>query len=1143
MAIRVAVRHTTRYTYDRVVTMAPHIVRLRPAPHCRTPIQAYSLNINPSDAFLNWQQDPFGNYLARLVFQRPARELCVDVELIAHLTTVNPFDFFLGESAETYPFVYDVDLQRDLAPYLQASPAGPRFAQLLDNIRRTFLTSPRRSVNVLVDINQLLQQGLRYDIRMEPGVFSPEETLERGHGSCRDFAWLLTNVLRRLGLGARFVSGYSIQLRADQRPLEGPAGVEQDCTDLHAWSEAYLPGAGWVGLDPTSGLFCGEGHIPLACTPEPPQAAPISGAYSFSSRGDEDKIQEEFQFSMQVERIEDRPRPTKSYTEEQWSKILACGEAVDQLLEHADVRLTMGGEPTFVSIDDMAAPEWNTLALGPDKERLGDALVRRLKKQFASGGFLHHGQGKWYPGEQLPRWAYSCYFRTDGEPIWQDASRIAEGTSGNSSPETARLFIESLCSRLGVGRAHVTPAYEDLLYYVWRERRLPINVDPFDSHLEDELERVRLRRLFTQGLKQVIGYALPLHEVESGVGGWTWESGPWLLRDGRLYLVPGDSPMGYRLPLDSLLWASSDQLEPSRLLDPFARRPALPAHRILRQSKAAPAMPTLEPTAEGADDKATLDRATAGIVRSALCVEPRNGVLYVFMPPIQWLEPYLRLVAQIEKTAAELGVTVRVEGYQPPSDPRIQRIQVTPDPGVLEVNIHPARSWNELVSNTVNLYEQARFCRLGTDKFLIDGRHTGTGGGNHLVLGGATAGDSPFLRRPDLLRSMVSFFNNHPALSYLFSGLFVGPTSQAPRIDEARQDSLYELEVAFEELETNGAVTPPWLVDRLFRNLLVDATGNTHRTEFCVDKLYSPDSIHGRQGLLELRAFEMPPDARMSLAQQLLVRALVARFWKNPYRQPLQRWGTSLHDRFSLPHFLWQDINDVIAELNEGGIELDVEWFRPHLEFRFPLCGTFATLGVALELRQALEPWHVLAEEPGASGTTRFVDSSVERVQVLVNGLADSRHVLAVNGHPIPLHPTGRTGEFVAGVRYKAWKPPASLHPTLDVNNPLIFDIIDTWANRPIGGCRYYVSHPGGLAHATYPTNGLAAESRRIARFQPFGHSPGKRVQERPQRSLELPFVLDLRLRKPLDRAASTVGIPPRQNLRRDPGHALHMSD
>ena len=659
----------------------------------------------------------------------------------------------------------------------------------------------------------------------------------------------------------------------------------------------------------------------------------------------------------------------------------------------------MGGEPTFVSIDDQEGDEWNTTALGSMKERLSDTLIRRLRSKFSLGGFLHHGQGKWYPGEQLPRWAYGCYFRKDGEPVWQDDAWISEGFDLGADPEQASQFIEALASRLNLGTTTIQPGFEDVFYYLWRERRLPVNVNPFDSQLEDELERARLRRVFDQGLKQIVGYALPLRAVTHIDGSWEWETGRWFIRDDRLYLIPGDSAMGFRLPLESLPWSVEGDHEPLIERDPFAPQPALPPYRRYLLSNA------VRTNVQG-DFPPSRGQSAGDVVRSALCIEPRRGVMHVFMPPIQWLEPYLQLVAHIEQTAADLKIPVRVEGYPPPRDPRLERILVTPDPGVIEVNIHPAHSWEELVSNTTILYEQARLTRLGTDKFLLDGRHTGTGGGNHLVLGGATAEDSPFLRRPDLLRSFVSFFNNHPALSYLFSGLFVGPTSQAPRIDEARQDSLYELEVAFRALEAETGQRPPWLVDRLFRDLLVDVAGNTHRAEFCIDKLYSPDGITGRQGLVEIRGFEMPPDARMSLAQQLLIRALLAKFWKVPYTRPLQRWGTSIHDRSSLPHFVWQDLEDLVSELGSDGHGLDSEWFRPHWEFRFPRYGAIQLQGVELELRQAIEPWHVLGDEGAVGGTARYVDSSLERVQVLVNGLVNTRHTVLVNGQSVPLHPT-----------------------------------------------------------------------------------------------------------------------------------------
>lgn len=1116
MTIRVALHHTSRYRYDRPVQLAPHVVRLRPAPQTRTPITAYSLKVTPGDHFLNWQQDPFGNFQARLVFPKLTNELVVEVDLVATMTVINPFDFFLEETSEKYPVEYDAALLHELKPYLSAVEAGPKFAQMLGRIRDDYARGDRRTIDVLVDINQLVQRSLRYDIRMEPGVFAPEESLTRGHGSCRDFAWLLVNLLRSLGMAARFVSGYSIQLKADQKPLEGPVGVSEDCCDLHAWAEVYLPGAGFVGMDPTSGLFCGEGHIPLAASPDPSSAAAISGSYGFAKRSEKDKVEESFDVKMTVTRVEDRPRPTKSYSDEQWNAIVACGDQVERTLASGDVRLTMGGEPTFVSVDDPDGEEWNITAMGGSKERLADELAHRLLKRFAPGGLLHHGQGKWYPGEPLPRWALSCYFRRDGEPVWKDPLRFAPTEPEKMhGVETAQLLIRALAKKLGVSEQLVLPGYEDTLYYLWRERRLPSNVDPFDSKLEDPQERSRLRRVFEQGLKAVVGFALPL--MASDLPGPRWISGPWFLRDERMYLLPGDSPMGFRLPLDGLPWTvPEDRLLPWQR-DPMDTRGGLPSRHALSEPRPGmfgagartPPMPSAPEQGKSAD----------GIVRQALCVEARNGILHVFMPPLPTLEAYLELVAKIEDTITDLNLTVRLEGYQPPSDSRLERIQVTPDPGVIEVNVHPARSWRELVSNTLGLYEEARETRLGTDKFMLDGRHTGTGGGNHVVLGGPTPGDSPLLRRPDLLRSFTSYWLNHPSLSYLFSGLFIGPTSQAPRIDEARHDALYELEIAYGALESRTGKThgapPPWLVDRLFRHLLVDATGNTHRTEMCIDKLYSPDGAAGRQGLLELRAFEMPPDGRMSCAQQLLVRALLAWFWREPYERPPVRWGTALIDRFMLPSFVAQDFGDVIADLNHAGMPLEAAWFEPHYEFKFPRYGSIAANGVEVELRQALEPWHVLGEEQGAAGTVRYVDASVERLQVLVRGMTDTRHVIACNGRRVPLHPTGRSGEFVAGVRYRAWQPPSALHPTIPVQAPLRFDVIDDWSGRAIGGCQYHVSHPGGRSFDTLPRNPLEAESRRVARFVPFGHTPGAMKTPIEETSRELPLTLDLRRPSP----------------------------
>jgi uncharacterized protein (DUF2126 family)/transglutaminase-like putative cysteine protease len=1066
MSILVSLHHVTRYLYDRPVMLGPQVIRLRPAPHCRTRVESYSLKVAPAEHFVNWQQDPHGNWLARYVFPNRTREFAINVDLLADLAVLNPFDFFVEPYAEQFPFAYPPALKDQLGAFREAAAAGPRMAAFL-------LATPRESRNTvqfLVDLNSRVHREIHYGIRMEPGVQTPEQTFEARSGSCRDSAWLLVEVLRHQGLAARFVSGYLLQLKPDVKPLDGPAGAERDFTDLHAWAEVYLPGAGWIGLDPTSGLFCGEGHLPLAAAPHYSSAAPISGLV--------EPAEVKFSFELTLARMAEKPRVTRPFADEAWVALDALGRAVDRSLLAQDVRLTMGGEPTFVSIDDAQSAEWTTAALGPAKRIRADDLLRRLRTRLAPGGMLHYGQGKAYPGEPLPRWAFSVLWRKDGQPIW-GAPELIAGEINSNAPSACdlRQFAEHLTGLLGIATDHLMPA----------------------------LEQPRFDGEAVPPATPAPGFVLPLKRWERRALGArrVWVSEKWQLPGNQLFLIPGDAPIGFRLPLGLLPDLSPTDYPHVLPEDPFVAHGALPG----KDRGGDLPVPTDVVTANDVDPP-------HGAVRTALAVEIRDGRLCVFLPPVERLEDYLDLIGSIEAAAATLRIPVRVEGYPPPFDPRLNIISITPDPGVIEVNIHPATSWQEAVSTTTGLYEDARQARLGAEKFLIDGRHTGTGGGNHVVLGGASPVDSPFLRRPDLLKSLVLYWQRRPSLSYLFSGLFIGPTSQAPRVDEARHDALYELEIANAHVPGpgEGEAPAPWLVDRLFRNLLVDVTGNTHRAEICIDKLFSPEGPTGRLGLVEFRSFEMPPDPRMSLAQQLLLRALIVWFWREPQHGALVRWGTALHDRFMLPHFVWQDFLEVLDDLARAGTRFDPAWFAAQREFRFPLYGAVAHSGVTLELRQALEPWHVLGEENVAGATARLVDSSVERLQVRTEGLTPDRQIITCNGHRVPLVSTGRSGEYVAGVRFKAWKLPSGLHPTLPVHAPLTFDLIDTWTRRALGGCVYHVAHPGGRNYETFPVNSFEAEARRRARFEDHGHTPGSVVIPPEERSVEFPTTLDLRM-------------------------------
>ncbi len=1086
MSIKVALEHWTCYDFAHPVSLTPHVVRLRPAPHTRTPIEAYSLKVSPAEHFLNWQQDPFGNWMARLVFPEKVDRLEITVGLVADMMVINPFDFFIEEYAERFPFDYEPGLKADLAPYLRPVEGSDRVREW--RLARAGLPPEGvATVTFLADLNTAVQHDVAYSVRMEPGVQTPDRTLEVAIGSCRDSAWLLVSLLRQYGLAARFVSGYLVQLAADEKALDGPSGPEHDFTDLHAWAEVYVPGAGWVGMDPTSGLFAGEGHIPLSATPHPSSAAPIEGA--------SDPVDVDFRFRNEVRRIHEDPRTTKPYTDDQWRRIDEVGEQVDERLRAGDVRLTMGGEPTFVALDDATSPEWTTHADGPHKRRLADDLAERLRAVYAHGGIVHRGQGKWYPGEPLPRWGISLQWRTDGEALWGDPGLFADPWRDAADPDAdgkARRIAREVTGLLGLPEGQLVEAWEDPLVALSTDLRRPKGprsaAEPADIDDVTEMDRA---------LAVPAGWVLPLTTDEE------WTSPAWRFRRGRLVLTPGTSPVGLRLPLDAIAWRDPEwEGEPSYLEATGPVDPGIPPVRVVDPE---------------------------GAATTALAFEARDGQVYVFLPPTQTLQAYAALLAVIERAVAAAGARVVLEGYGLPPDPRLTQIAVTPDPGVIEVNVQPTSTWAEQRELTFTLYEQARQARLSTQKFDLDGLHTGTGGGNHITLGGAQPVDSPLLRRPHLLVSLVTYWQRHPALSYLFSGRFIGPTSQAPRFDEGRPEAVYEMEIAVAEVRRmtaeaaeRGETTRPWLIDRALRHLLTDLTGNTHRAEFCIDKLYSPDSSRGRLGLVELRGFEMPPHPQLALVQALLVRSLVAMFWDDPLTDGLIRWGTRLHEDFLLPYGASRDIERVVEDLQAYGIAFEQSWIDPFTEFRFPRIGVTRLAGgvgddITVELRQAIEPWHVLGEEATAQGTSRYVDSSVERIQVALTGIDPGRHLVTCNGVPVPLAATPRAGEFYGGIRYRAWQPWSALHPSIPVHSPLVVEVIDTAAELSLGGATYHVVHPGGRSYDRPPVNANEAEARRASRFEPRGFTAGHvdvaRLREVGRRAAsdEYPHVLDLR--------------------------------
>lgn len=1041
MTTRVALSHHVGYVFDRQIDTATLWLRLRPAPHTAAQLEAYSIKVHVQQPWLTWVRDPFENHLGRLDLPEPFSRISFDVEFIAVLDPVNPFDFFVEPLANDFPFEYPDQLRKELAPYLHQESCGPAFTDWLNELDR----SPRYLVEFLTHMKDHVCENLTMQSAAEAKPIDLDVVIQQGGGSSRDLAWVLTQSLRAIGLAARFTSGYLISLATDEN-----GDISEDDTGdnarLHAWSEVFLPGAGWIGLDPSLGIFTAENHVPLASAPDPFRTVPLVGI-------DQQRV-ESYQNEIRLRRL--KPiSPAMPVSETHWRDIAATGRFIDASLNAKQIGLCSSAEVNFVSAVNAGAPEWTNQTLGEDKLRVAYALLNRLRTKWASSGAVHLCQGEHIQGEKTARWRLSCCYRGDDRPVWRNSELLECGQNAFRCATSldARQLAATLAGNLGLSKEFVIPAHEDRLHQLSNNPMLS-NYLPSGDELRDPLQREHLANQLSATQAAPAGYVLPLR-WDSCAEAWT--SGVWKFRREGLYLLPGDFSLGFRLPLHSLAKHTTEPDDIATEPSPFEEKSLLPevyGEISARQIDLGPAM----------EETAIADRGRSGLApRTAICVESREGVLHVFLPPIHYVEHYVDLVGAIESAAESLGLPIVLEGYEPPQDRRLKRFVIEPDNGLLRLFLPAASSWQE----QSELYETAY---AEADEVGLDCEHGGRrddvrqrpNSYTTLTLGGPTPSASPFLNQPQILRSLIAYWQKHPSLSYFFSGTLIGPSGNAPRPDEGRDDALYELGIALERFPKDSY--PPWMPDRLLRHLLADASGNMHCAETRVDQLYAPERQSRRQGQIMLRSFDMPSHHRLASLQALLVRALIAHFGRQPYTKPLIAWHSALHDRFMLPQVLWDNLGTILCELGESGFPLQHDWFAPLLEMNFPSLGSVQIGDIMLELRRAHEPWPLLAEEVAGGGMARFIDVANERIQVRVSGMAPDRYLVACNQELVPLHPGAIQGDYVAGVRYKVCQPPSTLHPTVAPITSLVFDLIDTWTGRAIGGCTYHPTPPRSWA-------------------------------------------------------------------------------